>query len=204
MDRQLTRNLYFTNYDISQLALLPVNDSQSFTHPKPDVSLEAMGNRQLLAVVVCLSAISSAQVSGKFYLEKQNYALGEPIFVKFEVRNDGTEATRLYSADPNGDCTAFSVKVSSDKPPSTFSCGRGISCMSSDGQTHARREAYRTNIVELPTRNHRQFLLGDGVTSSPNAWSLAPCEGHARGVSYALFSCGREFNSVESRFPAMG
>ncbi len=103
-----------------------------------------MGNRELLAVVVCLSAISSAQVSGKFYLEKQNYALGEPIFVYFEARNDSTQAKRLYSADPNGDCTAFSVKVSSDKPPSTFSCGRGISCLSSDielmpGEKHTER-----------------------------------------------------------------
>ena len=50
----------------------------------------------------------------EFYLEKQEYARGEPIFVYFQAVNAGLHAEKLYSADPNGDCSAFNLTVSND------------------------------------------------------------------------------------------
>jgi hypothetical protein len=49
---------------------------------------------------------AGAQVAAEFYLDKTSYAIGEPIFVYFQAVNEGLEARRLYSADPNSDCSA--------------------------------------------------------------------------------------------------
>lgn len=85
-----------------------------------------------IAVAVLLiswSGILAAQVAAEFYLEKPNYAIGEPIFVYFRAVNEGPEPQRLYSADPNSDCSAFHIRVSNDRP--VASCARAINCFSS-------------------------------------------------------------------------
>lgn len=94
------------------------------------------------ACVVCWSGIVAAQVSGEFYLEKQVYARGEPIFVYFQVVNKGPNAETLYSADPNGDCSDFRLSVSNDTPGPV--CPRFISCLSGaivlrPGEKHVER-----------------------------------------------------------------
>jgi hypothetical protein len=127
----------------------------------------------LAAGILCVSVIATGQVSGKFYLEKESYPYSEPIFVYFEARNEGTRPEKLYSADPNGDCTAFSVKVSSDKRASSSSCARGISCLASDiqlmpGEKHTERillnYAHEINANAYWVRVSRRapFLLPGG------------------------------------------
>jgi hypothetical protein len=103
-------------------------------------------NLAVLAITVCFSTLASAQVSGRFYLEKPNYSTGEPIFIYFEARNDSAQSRRFYSADPDGDCTAFSVKVSTDKTASAYSCPRAISCLS-------------TYIDVMPREKHTERIL---------------------------------------------
>jgi hypothetical protein len=96
------------------------------------------------ACLICWSGIVAAQVSGEFHLEKPVYAMGEPIFVYFQVVNNGLKAERLYSADPNSDCSAFRIAVSNDAPGP--SCARAISCLSS-------------SIVLAPGEKHVDHIL---------------------------------------------
>jgi len=104
-----------------------------------------MGIRFLFAAcLICSSGIAQSQVDGEFYLEKPAYALGEPIFVYFRATNTGTKAEKLYSVDPNSDCSAFHISVSNDRPRP--SCPRGISCLSS-------------SIILQPSQKHIERIL---------------------------------------------
>jgi hypothetical protein len=96
------------------------------------------------ACLICWSGIVAAQVSGEFHLQKPVYAKGEPIFVYFQVVNNGLRAETLYSADPNSDCSAFRIAVSNDGPGP--SCARAISCSSS-------------SIVLAPGEKHVDHIL---------------------------------------------
>jgi hypothetical protein len=94
------------------------------------------------ASFVCWSGIVAAQVSGQFYLEKQVYTRGEPIFVYFQAVNKGPNVEKLYSADPNGDCSAFNLTVSNDTPRPL--CRLFTSCLSGTivlqpGEKHVER-----------------------------------------------------------------
>jgi hypothetical protein len=91
-----------------------------------------MGIRSIAALcLICWPAIAAGQVSGEFHLEKSVYALGEPIFVYFQVVNHGSKVERLYSSDPNSACSAYWMKVSSDHARS--SCGlNALNCLFSD------------------------------------------------------------------------
>ena len=108
----------------------------------------------IAACLVCWSGIGAGQVSGKFYLEKSVYALGEPIFVYFEAVNNGPAVEVLYSADPNSVCSAFRTFISKEGQPEYHGylsanpprppCGGGISCISSSvalqhGERHLER-----------------------------------------------------------------
>jgi len=78
--------------------------------------------RTLLATILMgWSVLASGQISGQFYLEKATFAPGEPIFLYFQVVNDGPQAENLYSADPYSFCSGYQIGVSSD-PGATSSC----------------------------------------------------------------------------------
>jgi HEAT repeat protein len=79
------------------------------------------------------SVIAAGQISGQFYLEKSTFAPGEPIFLYFQVVNDGLKAENLHSADPYSFCSGYEIAVSSD-PSNTSSCAPLVfagSCLSS-------------------------------------------------------------------------
>jgi hypothetical protein len=97
-----------------------------------------------LLIVTGWSGTVAAQVAAEFYLEKSNYAIGEPIFVYFRAVNEGPEPQRLYSADPNSDCSAFHIRVSNDRP--LASCARAVNCLSS-------------SIVLQPKEEHVERML---------------------------------------------
>lgn len=106
-----------------------------------------MSVRPLLATILMgWSVLASGQISGQFYLEKVTFAPGEPIFLYFQVVNDGRQAENLHSADPYSFCSGYQITISSD-PGATSSCvplGFGGSCLSSSavlppGKTHVER-----------------------------------------------------------------
>ncbi len=57
------------------------------------------------------SAVATGQLAGQFYLEKSTFARGEPIFLYFEVSNDGAKAENLDSADPYSFCSGYEIRV---------------------------------------------------------------------------------------------
>lgn len=86
------------------------------------------------------------QLSGRFYVEKETFAPGEPVFLYFELINNGGSTLKVVRADPYSFCSGYFIRVSSDEKP-TSSCGFmgwAGSCMSSDvqlkpGQTRIER-----------------------------------------------------------------
>lgn len=73
------------------------------------------------------------QVSGRFYLEKDTYALGEPVFLYFEATNTGNETQNISKADVYSFCSGYQILVSSDlvNNSSCAPMGVGGSCFSS-------------------------------------------------------------------------
>jgi hypothetical protein len=69
-----------------------------------------------------LSGAAAAQLSGRFYLDKETLAPGEPIFLYFQLTNIGSEPLSIDQANPYTFCSGYNIHVSSDEKPSS-SCG---------------------------------------------------------------------------------
>jgi hypothetical protein len=85
----------------------------------------------LLTLLCCTAAFG--QLSGRFYFEKNKFAVGEPVFLYFEVTNTGTEPQDINRANPYTPCAGYDIKLSTDPNP-TSSCAilpRPGSCASS-------------------------------------------------------------------------
>jgi hypothetical protein len=85
----------------------------------------------LLTLLCCTAAFG--QFSGRFYFEKNRFAVGEPVFLYFEVTNTGTEPQDIIRANPYTPCAGYDIKLSSD-PSLASSCAilpRPGSCASS-------------------------------------------------------------------------
>ncbi|MBV8906624.1 MAG: HEAT repeat domain-containing protein [Acidobacteriia bacterium] len=72
----------------------------------------------------CCSAAASAQIHGRFYLEKEAFAQGEPVFLYFEASNSGSEPVDIVNSNPYAFCAGYDIQVSSDPKPGS-SCARG-------------------------------------------------------------------------------
>ena len=83
----------------------------------------AMIRRLLVSVVLLCSASSLAQMTGELYLDKAVYAPGEPVYLNFRLTNHDTVPHQLSQSDPDGFCSPFRVKVSSD-PATGESCAK--------------------------------------------------------------------------------
>ncbi len=88
----------------------------------------------------------AGQLSGRFYLDKSTFALGEPVLLYFEVTNDGTEAVNIYQADPYSFCSGYQIKLEGGSEPNKSCSPYGVagSCLSSDtalpaGKKHIER-----------------------------------------------------------------
>src|SRR5579871_5662852 len=87
-----------------------------------------MGLRWLVSVcLACSAAIATAQTTGQFYLEKTEYAVGEPVFVYFLITNIGQNTESIYSADPYHAFSAYQFRVSSDQPGPPCTGSKAIS-----------------------------------------------------------------------------
>lgn len=69
-----------------------------------------------LALLLC-STLCAAQLTGRFYLEKQTYAVGEPVFLYFELSNQGAEKQQITHFDPYLFCAGYQITVSTEAPP---------------------------------------------------------------------------------------
>lgn len=90
--------------------------------------------RFLVPLILCWPTVLLAQVNGNFYLQKESFAPGEPVFLYFDVTNSGTETVNIYRADPYSFCSGYQINVSTDAPSdSTCPTLKIGSCISSDG-----------------------------------------------------------------------
>jgi hypothetical protein len=75
--------------------------------------------RLLIAgLFACLSISAAAQVTGEFYLEKSEFARGEPVFLYFKISNQGPGTMQVvapYLGQPG--CSGVLITVTSSSPP---------------------------------------------------------------------------------------
>ena len=123
-----------------------------------------MGIRSLLPVgLMCWPIIALAQVSGQFYMEKSSFSQGEPIFLYFEVVNNGSKVENIVSADPYSFCSGFQIAVSSNAGAKS-SCepmAVGGSCLSSS-----------TPLLPGKSKIDRLLLNFDHKVDTPGEYSV--------------------------------
>jgi hypothetical protein len=93
-------------------------------------------SRSLLFQFVLLGfsfpALAGSQLNGRFYLSKERYPAGEPVFLVFEVENKGTQPVTIKTADPLSFCGGYKIEVE-DAKRQDFGCDDAVggSCASS-------------------------------------------------------------------------
>lgn len=75
-----------------------------------------MGFRLAVAgLCIFASASAAAELTGSFYLEKETFARGEPIFLYLKLMNKGPDMADLTTSDPDQpECSGIDIQVSSD------------------------------------------------------------------------------------------
>lgn len=86
----------------------------------------------VLLVSLCLPAVAS-QLDGRFYLSKKTYSAGEPIYLIFELQNNGTQPIMIKTADPLSFCGGYKIELPEIRRQYSSGCygGVGGSCASS-------------------------------------------------------------------------
>lgn len=119
-----------------------------------------------MMVLAGTSRVASAQqIEGRFYPEKQNYLVGEPIFVVLDLVNEGSEPVYIAVSCTWLDTHFEAPTVATPKPEvGLFGCGVGGwagSCASSETQI-------------LPGAHYRRRYLLDGSFQfdSPGAYPI--------------------------------
>jgi hypothetical protein len=90
--------------------------------------------RSLVTLLAFWPCVALGQMTGRFYLEKNTLAVGEPVFLCFKATNSGAETQNVGRADPYSFCSGYQIHLSSDIA-SGSSCAPmavGGSCLSSD------------------------------------------------------------------------
>jgi hypothetical protein len=129
--------------------------------------------RYALALLVCWPTIALGQVTGRFYLEKETFAAGEPVFLYFESTNSGEETQNVYKADPYSFCSGYEVNVSSDFARSS-SCAPmwvGGSCLSSDAPLEPGKTVTERILLNY---EHRIESAGEYEIQAQRNLSYAP------------------------------
>jgi hypothetical protein len=97
----------------------------------------------------CCCSAAFAQLSGHFYFEKQTFAVGEPVFLYFEVTNTGMKPLEILGVNPYGPLAGYTVKLSSD-PSLSSSCAIIPSPIIAAGSS---------TLLEPGARHVERFLL---------------------------------------------
>jgi hypothetical protein len=116
--------------------------------------------RYAVALLVCWPTAVLEQVTGRFYLEKETFAAGEPVFLYFEATNSGAETQNVYKADPYSFCSGYEIHVSSDidRGSSCAQMGIGGSCLSSDAPVEPGK-----TVTERILLNYEHKIESGGV-----------------------------------------
>jgi hypothetical protein len=80
--------------------------------------------RWSLFAVVCWSCVCAGQLKGRFYVEQETYALGEPVFLYFEIRNESPKTYTISAGNPYSNCSGYRIEVAPDPPPASFCSDR--------------------------------------------------------------------------------
>jgi len=81
-------------------------------------------------LVFLLASPAAAQLQGRFYLDKDQYLTGEPVYLHFDLTNNGTEPIQVATGNSYS-CGGYQFEISSDPSLDTSSCaplGIGSSC----------------------------------------------------------------------------
>jgi hypothetical protein len=137
---------------------------------------ERMNLRLLFAIIFCCwPTVASAQMSGRFYLQKENFAPGEPVFLYFQTTNVGTETQELSAFGSYSWCSGYQIRISCDPDPnlSWEPTITGGSCLSffmtiDPGESREQRVVlnYKHNIA-----TDGEYEV-DAFTTLPNTSSL--------------------------------
>jgi hypothetical protein len=125
--------------------------------------------------VLLSPGVVAGQLTGRFYLDKETYAPGEPVFLYFEVTNSGSEALNVYQAHPYSFCSGYKIQVSSDEKP-TSACepmgwgGWGGSCMSSDIELKPKQKLTERILLNF---EHKIDAAGDYDVMADHAFPYA-------------------------------
>ena len=66
----------------------------------------------LAVVLACPGGVCAQGLTGRFYPEKETYLLGEPVFIVYQVKNEGEKSVRWGSGSFYGPCTGgFTFEV---------------------------------------------------------------------------------------------
>jgi HEAT repeat protein len=82
-------------------------------------------------LVFLLASPASAQLQGRLYFDKDQYLTGEPIYLHFDLKNNGTDPVQVATGNSYS-CGGYQIEISSDPSPDTSSCaplGIGGSCI---------------------------------------------------------------------------
>jgi len=145
--------------------------------------------RLVLAVLLCWAAIAAGQVTGRFFLEKQTFAPGEPVFLYFETTNSGTEPQNVDHADPYAFCSGYSLRVSTDSP-ANLNCTPMIiagSCLSSDYRLPPGKSRSERILLNY---EHKIDAAGDYEVEAVKQLTSSPGN---------LYASGESNNSTEVR-----
>jgi hypothetical protein len=108
----------------------------------------------LSALLACLlyfllSSTAFAQLQGHFSLEKAQFSVGEPVYLRFELTNQGKEPVQFLQGSRYSFCGGYGIEVSNAPPVQHSSCEHGIvvSCIAG------------TQIVAPGETRHETILL---------------------------------------------
>jgi hypothetical protein len=75
--------------------------------------------------ILHLSALAGSGLDGRFYLSKESYAAGEPVYLIFEVRNSRTQPLNIRTANPFSFCGGYTIEVDGSKNQKHLGCFEG-------------------------------------------------------------------------------
>ncbi len=80
-----------------------------------------------------LTSTASGQLESRLYLDKHEYQVGEPVYLGFDLTNNGTEPMQVITGNSYSFCGGYQIEISSDPSADLSSCstlGFGWSCAS--------------------------------------------------------------------------
>lgn len=104
----------------------------------------------VLGILVCFLPWKDAcaQLRGQFSLEKEQYEVGEPIYLEFDLTNVGRDSIQMFRGDRYSFCGGYKIELSSGPPIVHSSCDRGFdgSCVGGE-QIIAPGETRREKVL---------------------------------------------------------